>query len=449
MGISYITVPIFTRLLTTDEYGQVNVFSSWMSLFGILATFYLYAGVFNNGMSDYPDKRDEYSFSMLVLSNLITIAFAIIIFALYPFIKGFLGLDFKLVVLMCAIFFFQPAYNFWSARQRYEMKYKALLASSISTAILSPVVALIFVLNASGSKANARIFGIECASIAVYIVFYVIIIARGKRKVNTEYWKFALLFNLPLIPHYLSMYLLGSSDRVMISHMVSDSATAFYSIANSVASVSMIIWSAVNASLIPYTYEHCKRKDYKPISAVAIPILAVIAGCCVLVLMLAPEVVAILATADYKEAIYAIPPIVGGFFFQVHYGLYGNVLFYNKKTKYVMVATVVSAVSNLILNFIFIPIFGFIAAGYTTLASYLLQSVIDYFAMRKVLGGETVYNMKYIGALSLGVIVVALGSNLIYDYALIRYGIIAATLVVAVIFRNKIINMFKLMRAKS
>ena len=449
MGISYITVPIFTRLLTTDEYGQVNVFMSWVSLFGIVAMFGLAGGVFNNGMVDYPDKRDEYSLSMLALSNVITVAFSIVLLALYPLIKDWLGLDWKLILLMSVLFLFQPAYNFWSARQRYELKYKALLVTSILIAALPPVAALICIISTSGSGADARIYGMECTSIAIYVFFYILLFVRGHRKVKTKYWKGALLFNLPLLPHFFSFYVLGSSDRLMISKMVSDSATAFYSVVNSVSSVASIIWSAVQASIVPFTYEHCKRKEYKPIAKVTQPILIVVAAFCVIVIMLAPEVVAILATADYKQAIYAIPPIVGGVFFQTHHGIYANFVFYYKKPKYVMAASITAAVTNLILNFIFIPIFGFIAAGYTTLFSYLVQAAVDYWAMRKVLNGETVYNMKYIGALSLGVIVVALGSNLIYNYALIRYGIIAATLAIAVIFRNKIIGMFKLMRIKS
>ena len=103
-----------------------------------------------------------------------------------------------------------------------------------------------------------------------------------------------------------------------------------------------------------------------------------------------------------------------------------------------MISTVVAALTNLILNFIFIPIFGFIAAGYTTLFSYFLQAVIDYFAVRKTVNGATVYNMKYIGALSLSVVVVALLSNFFYDNMLIRYAIIIELLFLCFVFRKKI-----------
>ena len=449
LGISYITVPLFTRLLSSDEYGQVNVFSSWVSLFGIVAMFQLSSGVFNNGMIDYPDKRDEYSLSMLALSNIITVSCMGILFALYPFIQGWIGLDWKLVVLMGVIFLFQPAYNFWSARQRYELKYKSLFATSILSAVLSPAVALICVISTTESKVNARIYSMECTLIAIYIFFYVLLMVKAHLKIKTKYWKEAFLFNLPLLSYYFSLYILGSSDRLMISRLINNASTAYYSVASSVASVAMAVWGAINASLVPYTYEHCKAKDYKSISRVVIPLMAFVAGCCILAIMLAPEVVAFLATADYRQAIYVIPPISCGVVFQIHHGLYANVMFYYKKSKYVMVATVTAAVLNVVLNFIFIPIFGFIAAGYTTLFSYFMQATIDYFAMRKTVNGEKVYNMKFIGVFSLGVIVVALGGNLIYDYTFARYAIIAATLIVAVIFRKKIFGMFKLMRAKS
>ena len=215
MGISYITTPLFTRLLTADEYGQVSIFFTWVSIFGILAMFNLSAGVFNNGMLDYPDKRDEYSFSMLILSNIITLGFFCILIVTYPLIKSWIGLDFPLILLMGGLFLFQPAYNFWISRQRYELKYKLTFMWSVISAILSPIVAIICILFSSDNRLYARIFGAEIPLILIYIGFYLYLTIKGDFKVQTKYWKGALLFNLPLLPHYLSMYILGGSDKLM------------------------------------------------------------------------------------------------------------------------------------------------------------------------------------------------------------------------------------------
>ncbi len=446
-GISYLVTPLYTRLLTTDEYGQVSVFMTWLNIFGIIAMFCLSYGVFNNGMLDYPEKRDEFSFSMLILSNIITLCFTGILLCLYPLVKSYLKMELPFLILMGVIFFFQPAYSFWTSRQRYELKYKYTVIWSIISAVLSPAVAVICILTTSGSRLYARIFGAEAALIVIYIIFYIYLAIQSKGKINTGYWKAALLFNLPLIPHYLSTYLLGSSDKLMISKIVGDTATAYYSVAYSVAAIMTIVWSAINTSLIPYTYENCKKKNYQAISSVTSPILTVFAVVCVILIMLAPEVVAIMATDDYMEAIYAIPPIVGGVFFQVQYYIYANIVYYYKKPKYVMIASITATCLNLILNYIFIAKYGYLAAGYTTIFCYLVQSIIDYFAMRKVVG-QRVYQMKYIGALSLAVTLIALGSNLLYRHMIVRYVIILALLIGCVLCRKQIIAMIKEVKGK-
>jgi len=441
-GIAYIVTPIYTRILPPEVYGQTSVFLTWVQLFGFIAMFCLSYGVFNNGMVDYPDKRDEFSFSMLILSNIITVLFTVVLLLIYPMISKYIDMDIPLVLLMCALFMFQPAYSFWIARQRYELKYKSTVLWTVICAFASPVVAIVCIVMSDQNKLYARLFGAELTLIAVYIGFYFYLAIKSQWKINTEYWKAAVLFNLPLIPHHLSTHLLGSSNKLLISHVVGDSAVAYYSVAHSVAVVVTIVWSAVNSSLLPYTYEKCKSEEYKKISNITMPILTLFAAICVIAIMFAPEVVALMATSDYIEAIYVIPPIIGGVFFQVQYFIYSNVVFYYKKPKYVMYASVFSVILNLILGYFLISKFGYLASGYATLICYFIQAALDYFAMRKVVNRE-IFNMRYVGGLSLFVIIVALLSNLVYDYLWIRYSIILLLLVTCFMFRNKLLHIVK------
>ena len=363
-GSAYIFTPIYTRLLTAEEYGQVSIYLTFLQTFGIIAMFCLSYGIFNNGMIDYPDKRDEYSFSMLILSNVITLCFAGVLFCVYPIIGSYIKIEWPLLIIMSAVFLVQPAYNFWNARQRYELKYKFVLLWSAVCAVFSPLVAVILMLFfEKGERLYPRIFGAEIALILVYLCFYIYIGFKNRWKVNTHYWKKAFLFNLPLIPHYLSLYLLSSSDKFMISFLVGDDKVAYYTVAHSVASVALIIWSAINSTLIPYTYEKCKQKDYKSINKATLPLLTLFAVGCFFVIMLAPEVVKLMATNEYLEAILVIPPIVGGVFFQVQYYVYANVVYYFKRPTYVMIGSVTSVILNIILNYFCIKTWGYIAAG--------------------------------------------------------------------------------------
>jgi O-antigen/teichoic acid export membrane protein len=354
-------------------------------------------------------------------------------------IQVWLGMDFPLLVLMLIVFFVQPAYNFWVARQRYELKYKTTVIWTVVCALAPSIIAILCICFSDSNKLYARLFGAELTLVFIYLGFCVYLAIKSNFKVNLKYWKSALCFNLPLIPHYLSTYLLGSSDKLMISSIVGDAATAYYSVAYSVAAVVTIVWTSVNSSLVPYTYEKCKTKNYKAISAVTLPILTAFAVMCGAAIMLAPEIVSVMATKDYMEAIYVIPPVVGGVFFQVHYYIYANVVYYYKQTKYVMYASVCATVLNLVLNYIFIYRFGYIAAGYTTLVCYFVQAVLDYFAMKKVVG-KSIYDMKYVGGLSMVLIIVSLISVFIYNYALVRYAIIFVMIVLAFMFRKRIIS---------
>ena len=442
-GISYLVTPIYTRFLTTEEYGQTSLFMTWLQIFGIIAMFCLSYGVFNNGMSDYKEKRDEYSFSLLILSNIITISFFGLVLCLYPVLSKLLNMELPLIILMFVLCLFQPAYNFWITRQRYEYKYKMLLLWSILIAVLSPLVAVIAMVFAKpGERLYPRIFGAECVLIVFYIGFYVFLGFKNGWKLRTTYWKQAFLFNLPLIPHYLSVYLLNSSDKIMISYLISDSATAFYSVAHSIAAIAAILWTAINGSLIPYTYEKCKEKKFEDVNKVTLPLISLFALGCVVVILLAPEAVKIMATNSYLEAIYVIPPIVGGVFFQVQYYIYANVIYFYKKPKYVMVGSIVAVVLNIVLNYFCIKRWGYIAAGYTTIVCYATQAIIDYFAMRKVVG-MNIYNMKFIVFLSVAVTITAVFGSFLYNYINARYAILILIAVLVFYFRDKIFALFK------
>ncbi len=447
-GIAYITTPVFTRLLSPEEFGQTSTYFAWIHVLGIIAMFCLSYGVFNNGMVDYPDKRDEYTHSMLSLSNIITILFSIILFAIFPLVRDVLGMDYPLAILMCILFVFQPAYNLWYTKQRYEYKYKSVMIWAIVTAVLPTVVALICILlKPEGDRLYARIFGATVVQIIIYIGFYIYVAHKSHYRVNTSFWKSAVIFNLPLIPHYLSTYILSSSDKLMITNLIGNEQTAFYSVAHSVAAVSIIVWSAMNSSLIPYTYEKCKTKDYSSINKITLPLLTIFAGVCIIVCMFAPEVVKIMSTDEYMEAIYVIPPLIGGLFFQVQYYIYANILYYYKKPKFVMLGSITAMIFNLVLNYFFISYFGYLAAGYTTIFCYMIQAIIDYLGMKKVVK-QQIYNMKYILFLSILVVAIALASNLIYGNAILRYIIVFVGLIIAFLFRSKIKTVLFMVRKK-
>ena len=77
-GITMISMPIFTRLLSTEQYGVLTIYNSWYSIISIIVTLNLAGGVIFNAMTKYEDDKDRFISSMQGLSTLITIIFFVI-----------------------------------------------------------------------------------------------------------------------------------------------------------------------------------------------------------------------------------------------------------------------------------------------------------------------------------------------------------------------------------
>ena len=127
------------------------------------------------------------------------------------------------------------------------------------------------------------------------------------------------------------------------------------------------------------------------------------------------------------------------------YFIFANVIYYYKRPKYVMFASVTSAVLNIGLNYILIPQYGYFAAGYTTLACFILQSVLDYYAMRKVTG-INIYNMRFLLMLGICVLCASLLSSVLYYNDFMRYALIATLCIALCIFRKKVMSVILKLR---
>lgn len=435
-GIVFLSTPIFSRLLTPDELGQAAVFFSWYEVVAIFTTLCLEKGVFNNGMIEFKKDRSVFAFSMLTLSTISTVFFAIILIPFTKFIWNFFSLPTHLIIFMFCLLLVEEAYLLWTVRQRFEYKYKATAITTLILTLGGIISATLAILYIGENKVNSRIYGERLLYSVVFIVLFIVLAVKAKGKIKTSYWKFALKFNLPLIPHYLSLFILNHMDRIMIAQMVSNAAAGIYTVAYTAASVIRIFWTAINASLIPWTYEQCEKKAFKKINRITMMIISVYALICVMFMLFAPEIMFIMAKADYHEGINIIPPIMAGVFFSSLYYIFANVVYYYKKPKFVMIASGVAAVVNLALNLIFIPIFGYFSAAYTTLICYLIQTLIDIWAMKKVVK-TNFYNMKIIAMLSVGVISFSLISLALYQNIIIRYAVIIIGMAIAIRFLIK------------
>ena len=267
----------------------------------------------------------------------------------------------------------------------------------------------------------------------------------GRVLFNKEYWSFGIKLSIPLMIHSLAKNILDVSDRSMISIYCGKSDVGIYGTIYSISALSLIVWNSINSAFVPYLYDklECDTKESnREIGKITYIMMIIYAVVCVCLTAVAPEIVRLLATNDYYQAVYIIPPIAAGIFLTCVYNMFANVILYHKKTVGVMIATIVAAIVNMILNAIFIPMYGYIAAAYTTLAAFIVLAISQGVVMKYV-HRKKLYNMKLVFLLSLIVVIICIAFNALYSSIIIRYSVTILLLITLFVFRKSIIQILK------
>ncbi len=445
-GISLITTPIFTRLLSTEEYGKYNVFNSWLGIINIIATMNLSYGVYTQGLIKFNKERNVFSSSLQGLSTCLILFWTIIYSVFHNFWNTLFSLTTVQMLAMLVMIWTTAAFNFWAGEQRVLYKYRSLVIVTIIVSLAKPIVGILFVVLAD-DKVTARILGLVVVELIGYTGLYIIQMRKGKVFYSAKYWKYALMYNIPLIPHYLSQTVLSNADRIMIRDMVGESEAGIYSLAYSVSLIMTLFNTALMQTISPWLYQKIKDKRIQDISSMAYVTLIIIAVVNTLLILCAPEVIAIFAPKSYYEAIWVIPPVAMSVYFMYCYDLFAKFAFYYEKTKTIMTASVIGAILNVILNYICIGKYGYVAAGYTTLVCYVIYSVCHYVFMnyvcKKYAKTQIPYKLSILLLITGIFLVSGFALLLTYNHPVIRYNLIGIFFIIALVFRKKIIKSFK------
>lgn len=441
-GIALLSTPIFTRILSEEQYGTYTIFQSWYSILIIFTSLNLFLSGYTKGLILYKEHQEEFTSALLTLSTAITIIFGLIYLMNADFWNNLFELSPALMVAMFVELLTMPAVEFWAAKQRFDYKYKKFVIVSIVTVLVSLVLGIVTVLT-SKYKVEARVYSDVFAKAIFGISFFMLIILRGRTGFNKKYWKYALVFNIPLIPHYLSTFILNQSDRIMIGKLVGNTEAAYYSVAYTISTMILLITTAINSSLVPYTYKTIQAGKSRNIRNSTEPLFLLIALLCILTMAFAPEIILVFAGKEYSDAMYVIPPVAASVFFIFVYSMFSTIEYYYQMTGFIAIASCISALLNIILNYIFIPIMGYYAAGYTTLVSYICLATMHYIFYKGILKKEFLdksglYDIRMILIYSIVLIIFMVLMTLIYQWIFVRY-ILTAVLCIVVFLKRKYI----------
>ena len=447
-SIGLLTTPLFVRVLSQNDVGMFSNIQSWVSILTILSSLSLYSSV-NNAKFDYEGRSfNSFLSSITVLGTIITVIFLCVLLCFYSILESILGIEKKYFVIIFAYLFFQPATSIYLAKNRSSLLYKQTIVVTISTSVLTIGISLLLVLMLP-NKLDGRVAGAYIPSAFIGLALYIVLVNKGKT-VAFSHWKYTLSISFPLAVHLLSGTILSSTDRIMITNVCGASDTALYSVAYLLVSIPTLLWESVNAAWGPWCFIQFNEKSFFQVRKNSKFLLFCFGILIFLVALLAPEGLYVLGGNDYVVAAPAVPPTLCGCILVIAYTLYVNVEQFYKKQVFVAIGTSIAAIINITLNYLFIPIFGYIAAAYTTMVGFFMLFVFHYLICKYMLKKNSIYDTRFMFCF-LAAVIMAIFSNLVlYSYTIIRYmivGLTTLTLIGLIYIKRK--QLFNIIRAKS
>lgn len=438
-GMSFITVPIFTRILTTYDYGIVTTYNSWVTMLTMVLGFALHSGI-RIAYIDYKDKYDDFTSTQVFFTLIASGAISFFIVAGAKLLN--VNTSITLIVLCLANSISAAVVQDYSYYLMMQYRYKFRTAIMILPNLISVIFSIIAVMFVCKTDLYmGRIVPTAFVNTVFGLIVVVLVFRKSHVLFNKEYLSYGLKYSVPLIVHGIALNILSQSDRVMITWLADASQTGIYSLIYNFSMIASVITTSLEGVWVPWFLEKLKERKLDEIEKIAKDYINLMTYVMVCLIFVAPEVVKILASEPYWEGIVIIPPVVLANYIIFIYTLYVNIEHYYKKTLYITANTLIAAGTNLILNYIFIPYYGYVAAAYTTIASYVLSFVLHSRYAKKL--EPDLYPLKTFARPLTHILITCILFYLLIDIWYIRWALMAVYFF-AMLFkeRNRIFEYF-------
>lgn len=445
-GLSFLTIPIFARLLTTSDYGIYNSFSAYSGFLLIVMGLAIHSS-YRNAKLKFPLNREygEYISSTMLLLLISLVAWLLLGVFFGQYGVSLLGINKKIIIILVIYSFSLAVITCFNSYASIFYKYQSFLVIAGINAVSSIFLSILLIKKVYKQHAYmGRILGATVPSVLISIVIIIYFIKKVTPKFNTVisnlFW--GIKYSLPIVPHGISQLVLSQFDRIMILKMIGAASAGIYSFAYNIFSIILVTTSSLDNVWSTWFYEKMSQNDVKSIKKYSSLYVVGVLIYSIVIMLISPELIKILGTKEYSDSVYTVIPLVAGGFFSFMYTLPATVEYYYEKTNYIMLGTVISGIINILLNLIFISKYGYIAAAYTTMVTYMIYFLLHYIIVRRIIQKNVFYSKIFIIS---SVIIVLMNFISVYsiNYAIFRW-IIASIIVMSTFL--VVIYIYKLKR---
>ena len=265
-GINFLSLPLFSRLLNTEEFGIYNVFVSYEAILYVIIGMAIHSSIRSANIK-FKGNINEYtsSVSIIYLVNAMIMLFIALIFNKQ--LSKLLAFDKLIIVLLIFYSLGSALLSLYNNYISLEYSYKKYLLVSFFNSVGNVCISLVLILTIFKKKRDiGRIVG--ATSTICILAFFILCIMykKAKPKINKSYWKFAVKYSIPIVPHGISQVLLAQFDRIMIRSIVGNAAAGIYSLAGNIMLILTIITDSISTAWSTWFYDQISENRIESIN---------------------------------------------------------------------------------------------------------------------------------------------------------------------------------------
>ena len=388
--ITFLLLPLYTAVLSTEEYGTVDLITTLVQLFIPVVSLMIDQGVFRYLL----DCKTENEYKQNISSAFFCLLYTnCIFFIIYLIISFFVNNNYKIWVLLILIvnsfsnLFLQIARGL---KKTSDYAIGSFICSS-STIILNVLGIVAFKMGAIGMLSAVFLGNLICC-IFLYIKLklnsYISFENYNKKLIKQQ-----IKYSLPLIPNQLSLWIMNSSDRLIVTYFLGMSANGILAISHKFPAVFMTFYNIFQLAWHETGTIHFKDEDRESFfSEMFDTIISIFSTLCIGIIICLPICFNVLINNEFFEAYYNVPIYMIAFLFNIVIGFFGVIYIATQKTSEIAKTTIISALINIFVNILFINKIGLYAASISTFVGYLITMIYRILDSNKYI--KIKYNIK-------------------------------------------------------
>ncbi|WP_411029443.1 lipopolysaccharide biosynthesis protein [Spongiimicrobium sp. 3-5] len=395
---SFLLVPLYTYVLETSGYGKVSVIFAWFAIFNVILAYGMETAFFRF-YSNTAEKTKVVSTSLISILTT-TLVFVILTLSFQTNLGEALNIDAKYiqyVIYILALDALVVVPFAWLRANEKPTRYALIKIANVTINLCLNVFFLLGLPNLVQADPDSLFSAVYKPNFEISYIFISNLIASGitlllmaRVYIRSSYvfdkriWKKMIRYSMPVMVAGIAFTINEVFDRVLLSELlpsdIAESEIGKYSACYKLALFMTLFGTAFRLGIEPFFFSHFStenpQKAYAQITNYfvilgSIILLAVIVFADVLKVFLIPN-------AAYWEAMQVVPLIILASFFL---GIYHNLSVWYKvtdKTKYGAYISLIGAVLTILINYAFIPKWGYVASAIATLVAYGSMMLMSY-----------------------------------------------------------------------